>query len=307
MEPIKYGMFIMPFHAPDKPLSQGFDEDLELVVKAEELGFEEFWIGEHHTMKYETIVTPEIFIGRALGETQRIRLGPAPVCLNLHHPAYVASRLSFLDHLAKGRLNLCFGPGSVTSDQELYGLDPRSGGAMTEEAMDAILNLWTSDPPYEHRGKYWQFQLKDNIDEETLIGFIHKPLTTAPPAHRYAGNEPQLTQHANSWRARLPALFRLPDIGQCGSRQLADLRTERPACGTATAANRLENRPFNLSGRHHGRGREKGAEQFPGKKLRIHRASIRQGPGAPGVQARSGHARLRVQSGLFDDRTDHCG
>ena len=38
MEPIKYGMFIMPFHAPDKPLSQGFDEDLELVVKAEELG-----------------------------------------------------------------------------------------------------------------------------------------------------------------------------------------------------------------------------------------------------------------------------
>ncbi|MDE2698708.1 MAG: LLM class flavin-dependent oxidoreductase, partial [Gemmatimonadota bacterium] len=96
MEPIKYGMFIMPFHAPDKPLSQGFDEDLELVVKAEELGFDEFWIGEHHTMKYETIVTPEIFIGRALGETQSIRLGPAPVCLNLHHPAYVASRLSFL-------------------------------------------------------------------------------------------------------------------------------------------------------------------------------------------------------------------
>ena len=181
MEPIKYGMFIMPFHAPDKPLSQGFDEDLELVVKAEELGFDEFWIGEHHTMKYETIVTPEIFIGRALGETQRIRLGPAPVCLNLHHPAYVASRLSFLDHLAKGRLNLCFGPGSVTSDQELYGLDPKAGGAMTEEAIDAILNLWTSDPPYEHRGKYWQFQLKDNIDEETLIGFIHKPFQQPHP------------------------------------------------------------------------------------------------------------------------------
>ena len=153
MEPIKYGMFIMPFHAPDKPLSQGFDEDLELVVKAEELGFDEFWIGEHHTMKYETIVTPEIFIGRALGETRSIRLGPAPVCLNLHHPAYVASRLSFLDHLTKGRLNLCFGPGSVTSDQELYGLDPKSGGAMTGEAIDAILNLWTSDPPYEHRGE----------------------------------------------------------------------------------------------------------------------------------------------------------
>src|SRR5205823_14697960 len=54
------------------------DEDLELIVRAEELGFSEFWIGEHHTMKYENIVMPEIFIARALGETRRIRMGPAP-------------------------------------------------------------------------------------------------------------------------------------------------------------------------------------------------------------------------------------
>ena len=128
LQPIKYGMFIMPFHLPDKPLAQGYDEDLELVVRAEELGFEEFWIGEHHTMKYETIVMPEIFIGRALGETNRIRFGAAPVCLNQHHPAHVAGRLAFLDHLSKGRLNLCFGPGSVTTDQELFGVDPKAGG-----------------------------------------------------------------------------------------------------------------------------------------------------------------------------------
>ena len=72
---IDYGMFIMPFHAPEKPLAQGYDEDLELIIRAEELGFKEFWIGEHHTMKYETIVMPEIFIARALGETSHIRLG----------------------------------------------------------------------------------------------------------------------------------------------------------------------------------------------------------------------------------------
>jgi len=179
--PIKYGMFIMPFHSPAKPLSQGYDEDLELIVRAEELGFTEFWIGEHHTMKYETIVMPEIFIARALGETRRIRLGPAPVCLNQHHPAHVASRLAFLDHLAKGRLNLCFGNGSVTADQELYGVDPKQGGAMALEAMDVILKLWASDPPYEHRGQFWQFQLKNNVDTETLIGFIHKPFQQPHP------------------------------------------------------------------------------------------------------------------------------
>ena len=78
VQQIDYGMFIMPFHDPAKPLAQCYDEDLELIVRAEELGFSEFWIGEHHTMKYENIVMPEIFIARALGETTRIRLGPAP-------------------------------------------------------------------------------------------------------------------------------------------------------------------------------------------------------------------------------------
>ena len=180
-KPINYGMFIMPFHPPDKPLSRCFDEDIELVVLAEELGFDEFWIGEHHTMRYESIVVPEVFIGRLLGETERIRLGPAPVCLNQHHPAYVATRLAFLDHLSKGRLNLCFGPGSVTADQELYGLDPKLGGAMTLEAIDVILNLWSSDPPYHHEGEFWQFSLEQFVDRETQIGFIHKPLQQPHP------------------------------------------------------------------------------------------------------------------------------
>ena len=181
MEPLKHGIFIMPFHSPEKPPAQCYDEDLELVALADELGFGEFWIGEHHTMIYENIVMPEIFIGRALGETKHIRMGPAPVCLNQHHPAHVASRLAFLDHLSKGRLNLCFGPGSVTADQELYGLDPKQGAEMTREAMEIILKLWSSEPPYHIKGKYWQIDLEKNADTETKIGFIHKPLQQPHP------------------------------------------------------------------------------------------------------------------------------
>src|SRR5207248_10992341 len=109
MQSIRHGMFIMPFHDPAKPLGQCYDEDLELIVPAEELGLSEFWIGEHHTMKYENIVMPEIFIARALVETHPIRMGPAPVCLNQHHPAHAASRVAFLDHPPKIRPNLCVG------------------------------------------------------------------------------------------------------------------------------------------------------------------------------------------------------
>jgi alkanesulfonate monooxygenase SsuD/methylene tetrahydromethanopterin reductase-like flavin-dependent oxidoreductase (luciferase family) len=174
-------MFIMPFHPPAKPRAQCYDEDLELIVRAEELGFSEFWIGEHHTMKYENIVMPEIFIARALGETKTIRLGPAPACLNQHHPAHVASRLAFLDHLSKGRLNLCFGAGSVTADQELYGADPKNAPAMVEEALDMILKLWATDPPYEIAGKFWNIRLSKTVDTETGIGYIHKPLQQPHP------------------------------------------------------------------------------------------------------------------------------
>jgi alkanesulfonate monooxygenase SsuD/methylene tetrahydromethanopterin reductase-like flavin-dependent oxidoreductase (luciferase family) len=179
--PIRYGMFIMPFHPPEKPLAQCCDEDLELVVEAEKLGFSEFWIGEHHTMRYETIAMPEIFIARALADTQRIRLGPAPVCLQQHHPAHVACRLAFLDHLSKGRLNLCFGAGSVTADQELYGCDPKLAPEMVDEAIETILTLWTHDPPYEVPGKYWPIRLVQNVDYETQIGFIPKPLQKPHP------------------------------------------------------------------------------------------------------------------------------
>src|SRR5262245_4617449 len=132
-------------------------------------------------MKYENIVMPEIFIARALGETRRIRLGPAPVCLNQHHPAHVAGRIAFLDHLAKGRLNLLFGPGSVTADQELFGADPKNGTEMVDEAIDMILKLWSSEPPYEISGKYWNIHLKKTVDEETGIGYIPKPLQKPHP------------------------------------------------------------------------------------------------------------------------------
>src|SRR5260370_522751 len=180
-QPIRSGIFIMPFHPPAKPRAQCYDEDLELIVRAEELGFGEFWIGEHHTMKYENIVMPEIFIARALGETKTIRLGPAPACLNQHHPAHVAGRLAFLDHLSKGRLNLCFGAGSVTADQELFGADPKDAAAMVEESLDMILKLWAGEPPYELEGKFWKISLKKTVDEETGIGYVHKPFQQPHP------------------------------------------------------------------------------------------------------------------------------
>jgi alkanesulfonate monooxygenase SsuD/methylene tetrahydromethanopterin reductase-like flavin-dependent oxidoreductase (luciferase family) len=78
-------------------------------------------------------------------------------------------------------LNLCFGAGSVTADQELYGCAPPQGAEMVDEAIEAILYLWTHDPPYEFNGKYWQIKLDKTVDFETGIGFIPRPLQKPLP------------------------------------------------------------------------------------------------------------------------------
>src|SRR5712692_3695322 len=142
----RLGMFVMPIHDPAKPWAQCLDEDLELALVCEDLGFDEFWVGEHHSSTLENIVMPEIFIGKVLALTKKLRLGPAPVCLQYHNPVHVASRLAFLDHLSHGRLNVCFGPGAIPTDLEVYGIDPKESAARIGEAVDMILRIWTSDP-----------------------------------------------------------------------------------------------------------------------------------------------------------------
>lgn len=179
--PLKLGMFVMPIHDPEKSLQQCIDEDLELAVQCDQLGFDEFWVGEHHSSTIENIVMPEIFIASALAKTSTIRLGPAPVCLQYHHPVHVASRLAFLDHLSHGRLNICFGPGAIPTDMEVYGLDPASSSARVAESIQMIMKIWNSDPPYQLKGEFWDVEMSQEIDLEMGLGPLHKPLQQPHP------------------------------------------------------------------------------------------------------------------------------
>ncbi len=178
---VKSGMFVMPIHDPNKSMVQCLDEDIELAVKCDELGFNDFWVGEHHTSTYENIVSPEIFLAKVLGMTENIRIGPAPVCLAYHNPVHVANRLAFLDHLSHGRLNVCLGPGAIPTDLEAFNAAPQEIGRRVVEAIDVILKIWTSDPPYEFQGEFTNFSISENIDEEMGVGALHKPLQKPLP------------------------------------------------------------------------------------------------------------------------------
>ena len=98
---MKFGLFMMPLHPPGRPLAETYDEDLELVRRADRLGFSEIWVGEHMMLPWENMPTPELFIARALGETEQIVFGTGVVLLHFHDPVQVAHRIAMLDHLAK--------------------------------------------------------------------------------------------------------------------------------------------------------------------------------------------------------------
>ena len=67
--------FMMPIHPPGKDYHLTLEEDAEAIVLADSLGFDEAWVGEHHSAGWETIASPEIFMGVAADRTKHIMLG----------------------------------------------------------------------------------------------------------------------------------------------------------------------------------------------------------------------------------------
>jgi limonene 1,2-monooxygenase len=156
---MRFGIFIAPFHAPHHNPSLALRRDLELITRLDELGYDEAWIGEHHSAGYEIIANPEIFMAAAAERTERIKLGTGVVSLPYHHPLMVADRWVLLDHLTRGRCMFGVGPGALPSDAFMMGIDVQQQRRMMEESLEAIVELLTSDEPVT-RSTDW-FTLRD--------------------------------------------------------------------------------------------------------------------------------------------------
>ena len=94
---MQYGLFTMPSHPPERGLFEGHQWDRQTLRWADELGFSEAWIGEHHSAPWEPHPSPDLLIAQALTETRRIRLAPGGFLLPYHHPAELANRVAMPD------------------------------------------------------------------------------------------------------------------------------------------------------------------------------------------------------------------
>ncbi|HKF75192.1 MAG TPA: LLM class flavin-dependent oxidoreductase [Candidatus Dormibacteraeota bacterium] len=146
-EPQRFGIFLAPFHPCGQNPTLALERDLELLRHLDRLGFDEAWIGEHHSAGYEIIASPEVFIGFAAERTRHIRLGTGVSSLPYHHPLLLADRMVLLDHLTRGRIMLGVGPGALPSDAFMMGIDVSRQRDMMEESLEAILLLLRSEEP----------------------------------------------------------------------------------------------------------------------------------------------------------------
>ncbi|WP_205528359.1 LLM class flavin-dependent oxidoreductase [Desertimonas flava] len=143
--PLKFGVFLPPMHPTGQNPTLSMHRDLKLAEHLDELGFDEFWVGEHHSSGFETIASPEVFIAAAAQRTQRIKLGTGVNSLPYHHPLILADRILMLDHLTKGRMMFGAGPGQLASDAAMLGIVVDEQRRMMEEAFEVIMALFRGE------------------------------------------------------------------------------------------------------------------------------------------------------------------
>ena len=153
---LKFGIFLAPFHPVGQNPTLALERDMQLIEHLDQLGFDEAWIGEHHSAGYEIIASPEVFIAAVAQRTRHIRLGTGVSSLPYHHPFMLADRLVLLDHLTRGRLMIGVGPGALPSDAFMMGIEVAKQRDMMEESLEAILLLLAGDEPVDYETDWFK-------------------------------------------------------------------------------------------------------------------------------------------------------
>src|SRR5689334_7937286 len=142
-----FGIFLAPFHRVGDNPTLAIRRDIELIEWLDHLGFDEAWVGEHHSAGWELIASPELVIAAAAERTKHIRLGSGVTSLPYHHPFMVAQRFVQLDHMTRGRAMLGCGPGALVSDAYMLCIEASTQRQRMDESLDAITRLLKCEEP----------------------------------------------------------------------------------------------------------------------------------------------------------------
>ena len=228
MKELGFGIFLAPFHTVDEDPTAALDRDMLLLEHLDRMGYDEAWIGEHHSGGYEIIAGPDLFIAAAAERTKHIRLGTGVSSLPYHHPFTNAGRMIQLDHMTKGRTMFGVGPGALVGDAFRMGIDPGEQRRMMNEALDAIIPLMDGERVtmktdwFELRDAQMQLPCYTRPRMEMAVACARSPSGALAAGKHGLGmlsiggtNDEALTAHANNWRMCEQAAA---DAGQTVSR-----------------------------------------------------------------------------------------
>lgn len=154
---MKFGLlhlFEAPMGRSEKEL---LDEQMEIMIRAEEFEFDSVWPAEHHFREYGFCATPAVTLAAIAARTSRIRLGTGVVVLPLNHPVRVAEDYAFLDVLSGGRVDLGIGRGYQPHEYQGYGIEQSRSREMFREGLEVLKRAWTEEQ-FDHDGEFYRLQ-----------------------------------------------------------------------------------------------------------------------------------------------------
>lgn len=142
---LRFGSFIAPVLPLGENPTLQIRREIELIEHLDRLGYNEAWVGEHHSGGAEIIASPEILLAAAAERTKHIRLGTGVVTLPYHNPFLVADRAVQLDHQMMGRLMLGVGAGALAYDAHMLGIDHDAIRDRLDQSLGVIIRLFKGE------------------------------------------------------------------------------------------------------------------------------------------------------------------
>src|SRR6202042_3545152 len=155
---LRFGIFLAPFHKPGINPTLALQSDLDLIQWLDRCGYDEAWLGEHHSAGTELSASPEIMIATAAERTRHIKLGTGVISVSYHNPLWVAERIVLLDHLTRGRAMLGVGPGSLPTDAAMIGGSQAETRDLMEQSLDVIIALLRTEEPVTFKNSRWDLR-----------------------------------------------------------------------------------------------------------------------------------------------------
>lgn len=154
---MKFGLF-HSIQLPDpRRQQQYYQEALEQVLWAEQLGYESVWMTEHHFSRHGIVSASLAVLAYLAGLTHTIRLATAVTVLPFHNPIQLAEEAATVDLLSNGRLDLGVGRGYQWGEFHRLNVPMTEADQRFQESIQVLTKAWTATEPFEHQGDYWTF------------------------------------------------------------------------------------------------------------------------------------------------------